>query len=146
MKAYSLDLRQRVVAAYEKGKGSIAEVAEQFNVGQTFVKKMLRQQREQGSVAPLAHGGGRQPSLSEKEHRLLRQKVKERSDISLAELQEHLAPKAGLTVSLPTIHRSLRALGRSHKKRTDRLGAQQSQARLVLAQGQSSLSQAAALY
>ncbi|PYS87855.1 MAG: hypothetical protein DMF64_22070, partial [Acidobacteria bacterium] len=45
MKAYSLDLRQRVVAAYEKGKGSIAEVAEQFNVGQTFVKKMLRQQR-----------------------------------------------------------------------------------------------------
>ena len=38
MKAYSLDLRQRVVAAYEKGKSSIVEVAEQFNVGQTFVK------------------------------------------------------------------------------------------------------------
>lgn len=117
MKAYSLDLRQRVVAAYEKGKGSIAEVAEQFNVGQTFVKKMLRQKREQGSVAPLAHGGGRQPSLSEKEHRLLRQKVKERSDISLAELQEHLAAKAGVTVSLPTIHRSLRSSGLSHKKK-----------------------------
>ena len=117
MKAYSLDLRQRVVAAYEKGKGSIAEVAEQFNVGQTFVKKMLRQQREQGSVAPLAHGGGRQPSLSEKEHRLLRQKVKERSDISLAELQAHLSTKAGVTVSLPTIHRSLRASGLSHKKK-----------------------------
>jgi transposase len=117
MKAYSLDLRQRVVAAHEKGKGSIAEVAEQFNVGQTFVKKMLRQHRETGSVAPLAHGGGRQPSLSDKEHRLLRQKVKDQPDISLAELHEHLKDTSGVRVSLPTIHRSLRASGLSHKKK-----------------------------
>jgi transposase len=117
MKAYSLDLRQRVVAAYEKGKSSIAAVAAQFNVGQTFVKKMLRQKREQGSVAPLAHGGGRQPSLSEKDQRLLRRKVKEQPGISLAALQGHLAAKAGVTVSLPTIQRSLRAFGLSHKKK-----------------------------
>jgi transposase len=117
MKAYSLDLRQRVVRAYEQGTGSLAEVAEQFNVGQTFVKKMLRQKRETGSVAPLAHGGGRQAALSEKEHRLLRRKVKEQPDISLAELQEHLATQAGLTVSVPTIHRHLRAIRLSHKKK-----------------------------
>lgn len=117
MKAYSLDLRQRVVAAYEQGKGSIAQVAEQFNVGQTFVKKMLRQQREAGTVAPLAHGGGRQPSLSEKEHRLLRQTVKAQPDVSLSELQEHLSTRAGVQVSLPTIHRSLRASGHSRKKK-----------------------------
>ena len=117
MKAYSLDLRQRVVAAYEKGKNSIAEVAEQFNVGQTFLKKMLRQQRDMGTLAPLAHGGGRQASLSEKEHRLLRQKVKEQPDISLAELQEHLAAASGLAVSIPTIHRSLWRSKLSHKKK-----------------------------
>jgi transposase len=117
MKAYSLDLRERVVAAYERGKGSIAEVAEQFNVGQTFVKKMLRQKRQRGSVAPLAHGGGRQPSLSDKEHRLLRQKVKEQPDVSLAELQAHLESKAQVTVSRPTIHRSLRASDLTRKKR-----------------------------
>lgn len=117
MKAYSLDLRQRVVAAYEQGKGSLAQVAEQFNVGQTFVKKMLRQKRESGTVAPLAHGGGRQPSLSEKEHRLVRQRVKEQPDVSLMELQEHLATKARVEVSLPTIHRSLRRSGLSHKKK-----------------------------
>lgn len=45
MKAYSLDLRERVVAAYEKGKNTIAEVAGQFSVGETFLKKMLRQTR-----------------------------------------------------------------------------------------------------
>jgi transposase len=117
MKAYSLDLRERVVRAYEQGQRSIAQVAEQFNVGQTFVKKMLRQKRETGSVAPLDHGGGRQPSLTDKEHRLLHRRVKERSDASLAELQEHLATQAGVAVSLPTIHRSLRAAGLSRKKR-----------------------------
>lgn len=117
MKAYSLDLRQRVVAAYEKGTGSLAEVAEQFNVGQTFLKKMLRQKRERGTVAPLAHGGGRQTALSEKERRLLRQQVKEQPDITLVELQEHLAAKAGLTVSVPTIHRTLRTFRLSHKKK-----------------------------
>jgi len=117
MKAYSLDLRERVVAAYELSRNSIAEVADQFNVGQTFIKKMLRQKRATGSVAPLAHGGGRQPSLTDKEHRLLRQKVKEQPDISLTELQEHLAAKARVTTSLPTIHRSLRSSGLSRKKR-----------------------------
>jgi transposase len=78
---------------------------------------MLRQQRETGSVAPLEHGGGRRPALADKEHCILGQKVKEQPDISLAELQEHLAAKAGLTVSVPTIHRHLRALRLSHKKK-----------------------------
>ncbi len=41
MKAYSLDLRQRVVSAYEAGETTIQEVAGRFSVGATFVKKML---------------------------------------------------------------------------------------------------------
>jgi transposase len=117
MKAYSLDLRERVMAAYEQGRHSIAEVAEQFKVGQTFVKKMLRQKRERGTVMPLAHGGGRQPLLTDKEHRLLRQRIKQQPDASLAELQEHLSAQAGVTVSLPTVHRSLRDSGLTRKKR-----------------------------
>ncbi len=43
MQAYSLDLRERVVAAYEKGRTTISAVAGQFSIGETFVKKMLRQ-------------------------------------------------------------------------------------------------------
>ena len=43
MEAYSLDLRERVVAAYEKGNNTIAEIAAKFSVGETFLKKMLRQ-------------------------------------------------------------------------------------------------------
>jgi len=61
MQAYSLDLRQRVVNAYEQDQGSIAEIAEMFNVGENFVKKMLRQWRATGDLSPLPHGGGGRP-------------------------------------------------------------------------------------
>jgi transposase len=58
MRAYSLDLRQKVVAAVERGDSTIEEVASTFGVGQTFVKKMLRQHREIGDLSPRPHGGG----------------------------------------------------------------------------------------
>lgn len=51
MEPYSLDLRQRVVAAVEEGDGTIADVAAKFRVGKTFVKKMLRLWREKGALA-----------------------------------------------------------------------------------------------
>ena len=58
MRAYSLDLRQKVVAAVERGDSTIEGVAASFGVGQTFVKKMLRQHRETGDLRPRPHGGG----------------------------------------------------------------------------------------
>jgi hypothetical protein len=39
MRAYSLDLRQKVVAAYNRGHNTIEEIAAIFSVGPTFVKK-----------------------------------------------------------------------------------------------------------
>ena len=56
MQAYSLDLRQRVVRAYEQGHGSIAETAEQFSVSTGFVKKMLWQWRS--TLTRRGRGGG----------------------------------------------------------------------------------------
>lgn len=122
MKAYSLDLRERVVRAYEEGKGSIKQIAAMFNVGETFVKKMLRQKRETGSVNPLPHGGGNKSKLGNKEDRLLQKEIKLQSDVSLSELQEHLLLKANLDVSLTTIHRALERLGLPRKKKSDSIG------------------------
>ena len=48
MLPYSLDLRHRVAA--EEGLETIEEIAERFSVGQSFVKKMLWQKRETGSL------------------------------------------------------------------------------------------------
>ena len=117
MQAYSLDLRQRVVNAYEQGQGSIAEIAAIFNVGQSFVKKMIRQWRATGDLSPMPHGGGRAPSLENKQLRLLQSKVRQQPDVSLAELQAHVQAEAHLLVSHATISRALCRLDLPRKKR-----------------------------
>jgi len=115
MKAYSVDLRQRVVQAYEQGQGSIPEIATRFGVGTAFVKKMLRQWRATGDLAPLAHGGGKPPSLTQRQ--LLKRQVRQQSDISLAELQSLLDEQEKVQVHVSTISRALSGLGLPLKKR-----------------------------
>ena len=109
MQAYSLDLRQRVVRAYEQGHGSIAEIAEQFSVSPGFVKKMLRQWRSTGDLSPLPHGGGKPASLPEALRQKLRRKVREQDDISLAELQDFLREEEQASVHVSTISRALKS-------------------------------------
>ncbi len=48
MQAYCLDLRERVVSAYENGVETILEVAERFEVSDSFIKKLLRRKRTTG--------------------------------------------------------------------------------------------------
>jgi transposase len=116
MRAYSLDLRQKVVAAVERGDSAIEEVASTFGVGQTFVKKMLRQHRETGDLSPRPHGGGQTHRLSDKHLKLLRREVESNPDKTAAALRDHLAERASVSVSRPTVTRALLRLGLSRKK------------------------------
>jgi transposase len=117
MRAYSLDLRQKVVAAVQRGDSTIEEVAATFGVGLTFVKKMLRQQRETGDLRPRPHGGGHTPRLSDQHLKLLRAEVKRHPDRTNESLSEHLREQAGVSVSAPTVSRALSRLGLSRKKK-----------------------------
>ena len=116
MRAYSLDLRHRIVQAYEQGQGTIPEIAEQFSVSPAFVNKMLRQWRDTADLAPLPHGGGKPPSLSKQQLQLLKRKAQQQSDISLAELQQSLSDEQQVNVHLSTISRALAKLGLPRKK------------------------------
>jgi transposase len=117
MHAYSLDLRQKVVAAVERGDSTIEEVASSFGVGQTFVKKMLRQHRETGDLSPRPHGGGHPPRLSAKHFKLLRAEVARRPDKTVEALREYLQERAQVSVSAPTVSRALSRLDLSRKKK-----------------------------
>ncbi len=116
MRAYSLDLRQKVVAAVERGDSTIEEVAAAFGVGFTFVKKMLRQHRETGDLSPRPHGGGHTPRLSDKHLKLLRAEVARHPDQTVLALRDHLVARAGISVSRPTVSRALSRLNLSRKK------------------------------
>ena len=116
MRAYSLDLRERVVAAYEKGEETIAGIAAKFSVGQTFLKKMLRQKRATGSLERLPQRAGAKKVLSDKQRSFLAKKIKKQPDATLAELQEDLQIREQVSVSVATVSRELRALRLPRKK------------------------------
>ena len=77
-----------MVRAYEKGGGPLAKIAAQFSVGQTFVKKMLRQKRETGSLERLPQRAGAKKQLVDSQRQWLAQQVKAVPDITLGDLQE----------------------------------------------------------
>jgi transposase len=119
MAPYPKELRVRVVAAVEEGGFSIPEAARIFQVGRTFIKKMLRLHRTGEPLEP-RHGGGPVPLLQGKETTLLRQEIRACPDATLEELQQVLADKCQATASLSTISRSLRVLNLPRKKKSHR--------------------------
>ena len=119
MTPYPTELRVRVVAAVEEEGLSIPEAARIFQVGLTFIKKMLKLHRAGESLEP-RHGGGPVPLLQEQETTVLRQELKVRPDATLEELQEVLTTKCHTTASVSTISRGLQALHLPRKKKSYR--------------------------
>jgi transposase len=125
MKAYSLDLRQRVLSAALRGDRTLPKVAELFGVSLTFVNKLLRLHRVGDDLAPRPHGGGHVPRLGARHHKLLRAAVAANNDATLGELRDHLVRRARVSVSEATVSRALKRLGLPRKKKHEGGGAQQ---------------------
>ena len=112
MEAYSMDLRERVIEAYDAGHGSSRELAEVFDVSGAWIRKLLWLRRETGTVAAKVYRPGPRPRLSERQLARLAGLVREHPDATLAELRRRLR----VNCSLVTIHRALVKLGMSYKK------------------------------
>ena len=115
--AYSLDLRKRIVAAVERGVETKRALAALFGVHESFIYKLLRQQRERSDLAPLPHGGGASAKLTAVNLTILFELVAATPDATLAELGQQLQKKTRLTVSQSTICRGLQTLTLTVKKR-----------------------------
>jgi transposase len=61
MKAYSLDLRQKIVKAHLAEKMSIRKVATRFGVSKSLVQKLVNLQKTEGNLQPKQRG---KPQLS----------------------------------------------------------------------------------
>ena len=113
MATLSLDLRERIVSAYDRGEGSQPQIAARFSVSLGMVKKLLLQRRKTGSIKSLHHRAGRK-KLIVAEHRMaIRQHLKRKPDMTLVELRDAL----GLSCTLPAIHYVLADMGLTFKKR-----------------------------
>jgi transposase len=115
-RAYSDDLRCRILQAYGQGEGSEARLAQRFRVSVSYVKKIRRQLRQTGKMERVPHHPGRKPKFTESVRQQLRRWLEQQPDLTLAELQEQLRQHKGLTVSLPSLWTVLRKIGLRLKK------------------------------
>ena len=113
VKTLSLDLRERILAAYDQEEGTREEVAHRFRVSLGMVKKLLQQRRHTGHIGPRHHHSGRKPLIVARHHVQLRVLLDKKPDLTLKELRA----ATGLACSLPAIHYTLQKLELTYKKR-----------------------------
>ena len=116
MAAYSSDLRQKIVSAYERRLGSQRALADVFGVSLSFVEKVLRRYRATGELAPRPHGGGQKPRVDAAAQAFIRRVVHEHPDATLEELCTRLADTLGVRISLATMCRAVQRLALPRKK------------------------------
>ena len=112
---YSQDLRDRVLAAYDRGMPT-QQIAEMFGVSQAWARRVKQRRRETGETAPRPMGGAR--ADQDRPARLV-ELVREQPDATLTELRERL----GVACAISTVCMALKRLGLSFKKDAPRGGA-----------------------
>jgi transposase len=113
MRMLSLDLRERILAAYDHEEGTRGEIAHRFRVSLGMVKKLLQQRRRTGDIAPRYRFCGRKPLIGLTHQRQLRELLARKNDLTLRELRA----ATGLDCSLQAINVVLGKLELTYKKR-----------------------------
>ncbi len=114
MKAYSIDLRERVVAAVRRGM-SKAQAARTFGVGATSVKRYVNLVQQGRSLEP-GKAPGRESKLGKSGMRLLEEDLHERPTVTYGDRARLLHRLLGIEVSKATVCRAVRRLGYTRKK------------------------------
>lgn len=117
MKAYSLDLRTKILTAYQHDEGSIRQLAQRFNVSPRFVGQLVVCFRRTGRCAPKPHGGGHPPCIARSQYANLSGVVQAHPDATLKELCRLFEDSAHVAASTSSMHRTLATLQLTRKKR-----------------------------
>ncbi len=115
MKAYSIDLRKRVLAAYDSGKYSLNQIAEQFQVTTRWIQKLRQQRQQEGSIAPRPPNKGRKPVFQGDNLEKLEQFIDANPDATLEEIKRYFL--GVVECSIVTIHNTLKRLELRYKKK-----------------------------
>ncbi len=117
MKAYSLDLRQRIIETDRTEMITRKGLAARFKVSESFVGNLLQLFRETGSVAPRPHGGGHPPTLNPDQLVSLIEIVEKNNDATLAEISHLLKEKENIVVPRSTMGSLMQRLDLNRKKK-----------------------------
>lgn len=114
--AYSMDLRERVLALYDEGLKT-KQVAERLKVARSWARRIKQWRNEGKSIAPRPVGGSK-PKLDENARRDLARFVDEQPDATLEELRTRLAAELKISISIGALWETLAAMKLSLKKKS----------------------------
>ena len=117
MKAYSQDLRQKIIDAYNNKEGSYRNLAKRFYVSLSFIQTLLGRYLDTGSIEPLPHGGGNASKIKDEHLETLYNLVAENNDATLKELCIQMESKTQLKISRAAMGRTLQKLQLTRKKK-----------------------------
>jgi transposase len=115
MKAYSIDLRERVLSSVESGDCNIPEAARRYKVSEPTIERWIARKRSTGTFAPLPHAGGVPRKLAAAEA-VIRAAVKAQPDMTLQELCEHVEKETKIKSDPSMMCRELARLKLPRKK------------------------------
>jgi transposase len=113
-KAYSQDLRERVLASADEG-GQVGQIARLLRVSVSYVSKVVGRRRTTGETAARPQRGHLRPKLAEW-HGAIRDQVSARPDMTLEELRAWLLATHQVSASVGLIWHTLATLGLTLKK------------------------------
>ena len=114
MRPLSQDLRQRIIAARERGDGT-GEVCKRLGVSRKSVERFWNEHLRTGQCRPKQIGGYRRSRLAPHDRRL-RRWIETTPDLTLAELQQRCQDQLQVAIGLTALWHRLRRLGLSYKK------------------------------
>jgi transposase len=115
MKAYSTDLRQRIITAVQAGEAKSA-VARRFCVERSTVRRYFQQWERTGSLAPRPIPGD-PPAIPPAQFPALLAQLTRMPDATLEQHCERWEHEQGVRVSISTMSRAQRRAGWTRKKR-----------------------------
>lgn len=116
MKAYSLDLREKIVETYQSGGITQRELAARFRVSLNFIVKLLRRLRTDQTLLPKPRGAFMKPLLTPEIMEFLAAQIEGECDLTLAELVNRVSNEYKVLVSPKTMSRMLVREGLGLKK------------------------------
>ena len=116
MKAYSIDLRERVVSSIESGECNIPAAARRYKVSEPSIERWLARKRRTGTCAALPYAGGPSRKLATAEA-VLRAAVKAQPDATLQELCEAVEKETKIKSNSSMLYRELVRLKLPRKKK-----------------------------
>ena len=124
-RAYSDDLRRKLLEAHRQGEGSLSQLAQRFRVSLSWAKSISATLRRTGKMErPPAGPRGPRSKLTAEVRQQLREWIVVQPDLTLVEMQRRLDRELSLTVSIGRLWTVLREMGfrlkKSHSMRPNR--------------------------